>query len=386
MPKGPSDPQTVLKQLKELIETPSVSSTDPAWDQGNIALIERLAQFAEQAGFNVQIQRLQGASNKANLIATKGDGTQGLVLAGHSDTVPYDAGRWDSDPLKLCERDNRLYGLGTSDMKGFFPLALAAAANYDAKDLNAPITLIATADEESTMAGARALLKAQIHQARAVIIGEPTSLRPIRMHKGMLMSRIVVNGRSGHSSNPSLGNNALDGLHSVMTDLMALRRSWQSLYNHPGFEVSYPTLNFGHVHAGDSPNRICAHSELHFDLRLIPGLPIEEITSAFQTICKRIANETQLDIHWEPLMDPVPPFEEDAESALIRLAESLSSSEASSALFATEAGFFKALGAEALVMGPGSIDLAHQPNEYLRLDELQPAITFMERAIHHYCT
>jgi acetylornithine deacetylase len=384
--RGPSDPQTVLKQLKELIETPSVSSTDPAWDQGNIALIERLAQFAEQAGFDVQIQPLQGSSNKANLIATKGSGTQGLVLAGHSDTVPFDAGRWDSDPLKLCERDKRLYGLGTSDMKGFFPLALAAAANYRATDLKAPITLIATADEESTMAGARALLKSQIHQARAVIIGEPTSLRPIRMHKGMLMSRIVVNGRSGHSSNPSLGNNALDGLHSVMTELMALRRSWQGLYNHPAFEVSYPTLNFGHVHAGDSPNRICAHSELHFDLRLIPGLALEDITAAFQDICKRIANETQLDIRWEPLMDPVPPFEEGAESALIRLAESLSSSEATSALFATEAGFFKALGAEALVMGPGSIDLAHQPNEYLRLDELQPAITFMERAIHHYCT
>jgi len=384
--RGPSDPQTVLKQLKELIETPSVSSTDPAWDQGNIALIERLAQFAEQAGFDVQIQPLQGSSNKANLIATKGSGTQGLVLAGHSDTVPFDAGRWDSDPLKLCERDKRLYGLGTSDMKGFFPLALAAAANYRATDLKAPITLIATADEESTMAGARALLKSQIHQARAVIIGEPTSLRPIRMHKGMLMSRIVVNGRSGHSSNPSLGNNALDGLHSVMTELMALRRSWQGLYNHPAFEVSYPTLNFGHVHAGDSPNRICAHSELHFDLRLIPGLALEDITAAVQNICKRIASETQLDIRWEPLMDPVPPFEEDAESALVRLAESLSSSEATSALFATEAGFFKALGAEALVMGPGSIDLAHQPNEYLRLDELQPAITFMERAIHHYCT
>jgi len=87
--RGPSDPQTVLKQLKELIETPSVSSTDPAWDQGNIALIERLAQFAEQAGFDVQIQPLQGSSNKANLIATKGSGTQGLVLAGHSDTVPF---------------------------------------------------------------------------------------------------------------------------------------------------------------------------------------------------------------------------------------------------------------------------------------------------------
>jgi acetylornithine deacetylase len=379
-----TDHHLVTQQLKELIATPSVSSTDPSWDQGNLPLIERLADFAHAAGFTTEIQVVDASARKANLIATKGAGIGGLVLAGHSDTVPFDEGRWQTNPLEVYEQGQRFYGLGTSDMKGFFPLALAAAAQFDSSRLKAPLTFIATADEESTMSGAKALLKSQIHQAGAVIIGEPTNLRPIRMHKGMLMSRIVVHGHSGHSSNPALGNNAIDGMHRLITGLMALRLELQAEQN-LAFEVPYTTLNLGHIHGGDSPNRICAHSELQFDLRIIPGLDTELITARIQALCTQENEISGLSVKWEPLMDPVPPFEENAESALVRLAESLTDSQAASALFATEAGFFKALGAQAIVMGPGSINLAHQPNEYLAFDQINPCIKLLGQTIQHYC-
>ena len=149
-------------------------------------------------------------------------GPGGLVLAGHTDTVPFDEGRWRSDPLGLSERDQRLYGLGSTDMKGFFPLAIAAAEAFRDTPLQQPLILLATADEESSMNGARALAAAGRPKARAAIIGEPTSLVPVRMHKGIMLEAVRVTGRPGHSSNPELGNSALEAMHAVMGDRSGL--------------------------------------------------------------------------------------------------------------------------------------------------------------------
>jgi acetylornithine deacetylase len=139
----------ILSQLQQLIATPSVSSTDSSWDQGNRKIIDLLASWLSDMGFRTEIINVNSDGSKANLIATLGTGPGGLVLAGHSDTVPFDEGRWQSDPLQLSERDNRLYGLGSSDMKGFFPLAMAAASPFLNKTLQQPLIILATADEES---------------------------------------------------------------------------------------------------------------------------------------------------------------------------------------------------------------------------------------------
>jgi acetylornithine deacetylase len=196
----PQPDRSVLQQLSQLVATPSVSSTDPLWDQGNRAVIDLLAGWLSDMGFRTEIQEVAADGVKANLIATLGSGPGGLVLAGHTDTVPFDEGRWQSDPLGLTERDNRLYGLGSTDMKGFFPLAIAAAGAFLDKPLKQPLILLATADEESSMNGARALAAAGRPKARAAIIGEPTSLRPVRMHKGIMMEAVRVTGKAGHSS------------------------------------------------------------------------------------------------------------------------------------------------------------------------------------------
>jgi acetylornithine deacetylase len=375
----------VFNQLRQLVGTPSVSSTDPAWDQGNRAVIDLLAAWLADMDFQIEIQNVTPDGKKANLIATLGSGPGGLVLAGHTDTVPFDEGRWDSDPLGLTERDNRLYGLGSTDMKGFFPLAIAAASAFTADKMQQPLILLATADEESSMSGARQLAAAGRPKARAAIIGEPTSLVPVRMHKGIMMEAVRVTGRAGHSSNPQLGNSALDGMHAVMGDLMTYRRELAARFNNDFFQVAVPTLNLGCIHGGDSPNRICGSAELHFDLRLTPGGDNATIRAEIEQRMSSLAVQHGLDIDLRSLINDIGPFEEGAQSELVLLAEKLTGHAAEAVAFATEAPFLQQLGMQTIVMGPGSIDRAHQPNEYLELDQIQPCIALLQQCIRHYC-
>ena len=381
----PDIDRLVIEQLRQLVSTPSVSSPDPLWDQGNRAVIDLLAGWLGDMGFRTEIQAVSADGSKANLVATLGSGPGGLVLAGHTDTVPFDEGRWQSDPLTLTERDHRLYGLGSTDMKGFFPLALAAAGTFLDTPLKQPLILLATADEESSMDGARALVTADYPKARAAIIGEPTSLVPVRMHKGIMMEAVRVTGRAGHSSNPALGNSALDGMHAVMGDLMNYRRQLQQQYHHDLFEVAWPTLNLGCLHGGDSPNRICGQAELHFDLRMIPGGDNATVRGEIELRMAQIAQQHGLDIQLRSLNVDVAPYEQSADSDLVRLAERLTGHRAEAVAFATEAPFMQQLGMEAIVMGPGSIDRAHQPDEYLELEQIRPCIALLQQCIRHYC-
>lgn len=375
----------LVQQLSQLVATPSVSSTDPRWDQGNRAVIDLLANWLADMGFRVEIQPLTAKGDKANLIATLGSGPGGLVLAGHTDTVPFDEGRWQSNPLGLSERDNRLYGLGSADMKGFFPLAMAAASAFSADSLKQPLILLATADEESSMSGARQLAAAGRPKARAAIIGEPTSLVPVRMHKGIMMEAVRVTGRAGHSSNPSLGNSALEGMHAVMGDLIAYRQELATRFRNDLFQIAVPTLNLGHIHGGDSPNRICGRAELHFDLRLTPGGDNTTVRAELEQRMQVLAAQRGLDIELRPLIADIGPFEQGPQSELVLLAEKLTGHTAEAVAFATEAPFLQQMGMETIVMGPGSIDRAHQPDEYLELDQIQPCIALLQQCIRHYC-
>lgn len=375
----------VFDQLRQLVGTPSVSSTDPSWDQGNRAVINLLASWLGDMGFRVEIQNVTADGNKANLIATLGSGPGGLVLAGHTDTVPFDEGRWQSNPLGLTERDNRLYGLGSTDMKGFFPLAIAAASAFTAAEIQQPLILLATADEESSMNGARQLAAAGRPKARAAIIGEPTSLVPVRMHKGIMMQAVRVTGKAGHSSNPKLGNSALEGMHAVIGDLMTYRKELAARFSNDFFQVAFPTLNLGCIHGGDSPNRICGSAELHFDLRLTPGGDNATVRGEIQQRMQILAAQRGLDIELRPLIEDIDPFEQSAQSELVQLAEKLTGHTAEAVAFATEASFLQRLGMETIVMGPGSIDRAHQPDEYLELEQIQPCISLLQQCIRHYC-
>lgn len=376
------------EQLGQLVALPSVSSPSPQWDMPNQAVIELLASWLDDLGFSTEIMPLPGKPGKANLIATLGRGSGGLVLAGHADTVPYDEGRWQQDPFTLTEKEGRLYGLGATDMKGFFPLAIAAAAQFagpNSSQLKQPLIILATADEESSMDGARLLTQVDRPKARYAVVGEPTGLRPVRMHKGIMMEAVRITGQSGHSSNPSLGNNAMEAMHLVLGELLAFRQELQAQYRDPGFEVDMPTLNLGHIHGGDSPNRICGHCELHFDLRPLPGMRVTELRELIDKRLEPIRHQTGTQIHCEALIGGVEPFEEAADSLLVQTVEKLTGHHAESVAFATEAPFMQELGMQTLVWGPGSIDQAHQPDEFIALDQIEPALTALSGLIHRLC-
>jgi acetylornithine deacetylase len=374
-----------IDQLSQLVATPSVSCTQPSLDMGNRAVIDLLANWLEPLGFNIDIQVIPDQANKANLIATLGQGDKGLVFAGHSDTVPYDENRWQHDPLSLIIEDNRAYGLGATDMKGFFPTVLAAIQPFLNTPLAQPIIIIATADEETSMSGARALVNQQQPKAAYAVIGEPTSMKPIRLHKGIAMEAIRIEGKAGHSSNPALGNNALDVMHDVISELKLFRNELQQHYQHAGFTIDVPTLNLGCIHGGDNPNRICGRCELEFDIRPLPGMSLDNLREDIDRRLMVIAAEKNIIIKRNSLFSGVDAFEQDKNSPLIKTVEELTQQVSASVAFATEAPFMQALGMDAVVMGPGSIDQAHQANEYIDLSEIESAVDVLQGLIKKFC-
>ncbi|MDP3814500.1 acetylornithine deacetylase [Pseudomonas sp.] len=370
-------------QFAALIATPSVSCTQAHWDQSNRAVIELLAGWLGDLGFACEMQEI--TPGKFNLLASYGSGPGGLVLAGHSDTVPFDAALWQTDPLQLTEVDGRWVGLGSCDMKGFFALIIEAVQPLLAQRFQQPLLILATCDEESSMAGARALAAAGRPLGRAAVIGEPTGLKPIRLHKGVMMERIDILGRSGHSSDPSLGHSALEAMQDVMAELRGLRAQWQREFNNPQFGVPQPTLNFGCIHGGDNPNRICGQCSLEFDLRPLPGMQPEMLRAAIRQKLQPLAAQHQVQIDFAPLFPSVPPFEQSADAELVRLAERLTGHSAGAVAFGTEAPYLQQLGCETLVLGPGDIDCAHQPGEYLEMARLQPTVQLLRELISYYC-
>ena len=375
--------------IRQLLSTPSISCTSVDIDQGNLQVIHLLANWFESMGFVCEIQALEHDQNKANLIATIGSGSNGLVLAGHTDTVPFDESRWQFDPFNLTEKDSRFYGLGSCDMKSFFAVIIEALKSIDLTKIKKPLIILATADEETSMSGAKAIArhadKLGINNARYAVVGEPTDMRPIRMHKGMMMESIQLTGQAGHSSNPALGNNALEAMHKVIGELLLWRDELQSKYRDPMFEVPVPTMNFGHIHGGDNPNRICGSCELQIDIRPLPGMKVTDLRLEMQQRLKNLLCDSGIKLNTVGLFDGVDAMETDKNSKLVQLAEKMTSTEAQSVAFGTEAPYYNKLGLETIVMGPGSIKQAHQPDEYIETKSLNPAVDIIKQLIIHYC-
>lgn len=384
--------------LNSLISKPSVSCVHSDIDMSNMPVIGALEEWLNQAGYETSVNALPDQANgkkKANLIAIlypnnmcpaeDGSVHGGLILAGHTDTVPFDESLWDSNPLAITEKDNRFYGLGTCDMKAFFAIALQAVAKYKSSDLKKPLIIVATADEESTMDGARALAEQNKIHADYALIGEPTGLKPVHMHKGILSDAITVIGQAGHSSNPQLGASALEGMHKVMQALLSWRDTLQAQYQNPAFTVPVPTMNFGHIHGGDNPNRICGTCELHFDLRCLPGMSRHELREQIKHITAQSLANSDLRFDYDILFEGIPAFATDADSKIVKLTESLSGHSAHSVAFGTEAPYFQQLQCETIVLGPGSIDQAHQSNEYLAHDQIKPMLKLIQQLVEKTC-
>ena len=368
-----------------LVAAPTVSSIDPRHDQSNLPVVELLANWFDDLGFRIETIPVGARPGKVNLVATLGTGNDGLVLSGHTDTVPYTESAWHQDPFQLTEKDNRYYGLGTSDMKCFFPIIMQVLQSLELKKPKRPIILLATCDEECTMAGARALVDANRGLGRYAVIGEPTGLKPVLMHKGVMLETITLKGQAGHASNPALGNSAMEGMHEVMAALLHWRAAMQERFSNDKFDVPVPTMNFGTIQGGDSPNRICAECELKVDLRLLPGMQVDEVRSRLRrTVTETLAN-SGLSVEFDEVIPGVSPMETDPGSELVKVAEKLTGHAAGTVNFGTEGPYLNSLGMDTVVLGPGDIDQAHQANEYLEQDRIQPMQDLLERMIVHFC-
>jgi acetylornithine deacetylase len=376
-------PPALSRMFSDLLSTPSVSSTNPELDVGNDAVTALLAGWLESLGFAVELMRV--APGKSNLIATLGTGPGGLVLAGHTDTVPYDARGWTHEPLAATEANGRLYGLGSTDMKGFLAIVVDALRDLDARRLRAPVVLLATCDEETTMDGARALVAAGRPRARHAVIGEPTRLAPVRAHKGIFTTAIRVRGRSGHSSNPALGRNALEGMHAVIGALLELRRELEATHADRAFDVPAPTLNLGYVRGGDNPNRICGECELHIDCRTLPGMEIASVRALLEARVRDALAGSGLDVELVPLCAGTDALGTPATADIVRACETLTGHAAEAVAFATEGPFLSALGMDTVVLGPGDIAVAHQPNEYLDLATVEPTRALVRGLVERFC-
>ncbi|MBR9813959.1 M20/M25/M40 family metallo-hydrolase [bacterium] len=214
--------------IAALVAQRSISSADPKLDTSNRGVCEQLAGWLQPLGFDCKMLPVPvaGAPDKVNLLARLGPRngqSAGLVLAGHADTVPFDADGWHSDPFKVQSKDDALFGLGVCDMKGFLALAAEVAAEYRTTKLTAPLTLLATANEETGMEGARALAESGALRGGCAVIGEPTNLQPVHAHKGILMEAITLHGSAGHSSNPALGANTIYALPLGLKAMRALK-------------------------------------------------------------------------------------------------------------------------------------------------------------------
>ncbi len=328
--------------------------------------------------------------SKANLLATLGPAAEGgVVLSGHTDVVPVDGQPWSSDPFVLSEREGRLYGRGTCDMKGFLALALAAAPGFHAAGLKRPVHLAFSYDEEIGCLGAPDLIAeiaARLPRPAAVIVGEPTSMEAVHGHKGIAVLRVTVSGKEAHSSLPQLGvsaNMAAARLMAVLTEVAQALEAGADPAS--PFSPPHATLTIGQVNGGTAANILARECVFVFDLRCPPELDAMAVLQPFFAAAERVDAELGsrtpgcgVALERLALVPPLKPQRDDpAEQLARRLAGDNGPARVVS--YGAEAGQFQRAGYSTVICGPGSIEQAHQADEYVEIGQMQRGAQFMAR-------
>lgn len=383
-------PEPVVQTLGRLVGWPTVSNRPLD------ALAAHLAARAEAAGMHVT--RFESAPGKANVVARCGPrGVGGLTLSGHMDVVPTDDQDWTSDPFVLTERDGRQHGRGTCDMKGFIAATLHAIDGLDLRKLEQELVLIWTHDEEVGCLGS-ALLAEQLQGEdrvlpTATVIGEPTDFRVLRLHPGHATFAVDIRGRSAHSSRPSLGLSAI----SLAVEAACAIEAWaMELAQAPAFseflDTPHTLVNLGRIQGGSAVNIVAERCTLEIGVRPLPGLVVDDLE---QQLLDRLA---ALDSRARAAGGAVSLRRLQRADALLTSAScdhmallqdcarrADRNPEPCGAPFATDGGNLARLGLEPLVFGPGSIDLAHRPDEYIETVDLLKAQRLVADLIHARC-
>ncbi len=373
--------ETAKALLARLVAFDSVS------DKSNLPVIDFVEDYLKAHG--VAARRAPNAfGDKAAILATIGPRVDGgVVLSGHTDVVPVEGQAWSGDPFELRQRSGRLYGRGACDMKGFDACVLAMVPTFQAAALKRPVHVVLSYDEETTCLGSLDVIAWFGHdepRPGAVIVGEPTMMQVADAHKSIATFRTRVTGHEAHSALPALGANAVAAAADVVSEVGRLAREYEKGPLDPRFHPPYSTLHVGMIQGGTARNILARECSFHWEFRGLPGVTTASALAKVQAFVDAVALprltryvagptiETEIEVD-------VPPLAAAPGSAAETLALRLTRSNDRIAVsFATEAGQFQAAGLPAVVCGPGSIDQAHKPDEFVDEAQLAACLAFLD--------
>jgi len=380
--------KTTTQLLTHLIGFDTVSR------ESNLALVKFIGDYL--ASFGINSERIGNADgSKANLLARIGpEVAGGVVLSGHTDIVPVDGQPWSSDPFTLTDKqDGRLYGRGCCDMKGFIACALAAVPKWLEQDLQRPIYLALSYDEEIGCVGAPSMIAHMMERyprPALVVVGEPTMMAPVVAHKGITTLRTQVTGKEAHSSQVNQGVSAIHvaarlitRIEEIMTELQAEGRV------NPAFNVPHSSLHVGTIKGGTAVNIMARDCQFEWEIRHLAEDGFDGVFERFQNYSQELQARLQqrapgISIVTEALIDTVPAFADHNNQAALALCTELLGEQPHNAVsYATEAGQFQRAGLPTVICGPGSIAQAHQPDEFIEISQLEAADRFMARLGEH---
>ncbi len=355
----------------------------------NLELMEFVGGYLKDLGVESELVHNEDGS-KANLYATLGPTDRpGIALSGHTDVVPVDGQDWHTDPFQVVEKDARLYGRGTCDMKSFIGVCLALAPEFLARDIVTPLHFAFSHDEEIGCVGVRSLIASLVARPikpSAVIIGEPTEMKVVRAHKGKLSYRCHVRGFEAHSSLSHIGVNAVEAAAEAVAYLknMARRHRDEGPFD-PELAPPYTTVHTGTIHGGTALNIVPRDCHFEFEFR---HLPDDDPDALLSELRRHIAEHIEPEMHaaqpatgfdFEPLSH-IPGLSTDEDADIVQLAKALTGQNTTAKVsFGTEAGLFHDGGMPAVVCGPGSIDQAHKPDEFIAREQINRCEAFLRK-------
>ena len=367
--------------LRRLIAYPTISA------DSNLQMIEFLAGYLDHLGADVLLNHAPDGT-KANLFATLGQGHEnGVLLSGHTDVVPVADQDWSHDPFDMVERDGRLYGRGTCDMKGFIAACLTKAQDYAKLSLKTPVHFAFTYDEETGCIGAQGLakwLQSQGITPRIAIIGEPTGMKAIEGHKGCCEYTTHFHGKAGHGSMPDIGVNAVEYALRYGTKLMDIAQDLQGRApDKSRFDPPWTTLNIGRITGGNIHNVIPENCSMDWEFRPVQDADFSYVKETIETYVSDILRpemqrrDPNANITTEIIGEVVGLEPTDQNEARDIVLELTGQNHADVVPFGTEAGIFAGLGMSVVVCGPGSIEQAHKPDEFIELSQLDACLSFL---------
>jgi acetylornithine deacetylase len=384
-PAGAATPSPeIISMIERLVAFPTVSR------DSNLGLIEWTRDYLNGMGVKSRLT-YDATGKKANLFATLGEGRKpGLILSGHTDVVPVEGQAWDSDPFKIMIRDGMMFGRGAADMKGFIGTALALVPKFLAADMDSSLHLALSYDEEVGCLGVRGLI-ADLAQTglktAGCIVGEPTLMQPIIAHKGTHRFRCCITGREAHSSYTTQGVNSIEYAARIIVYIRQMADRLAQLETRDyAFTVPFTTLQTGTIRGGLASNIVPKDCEFQFEARTMPGVAAERLYQEIQDYAatllpemRRVEPNAAIDFEF---LSSAPGLNMAESEAIVQLATALSRNRPNGAVsYGTEAGLFQQAGIPTVVCGPGDIEQAHRPNEFVTLAQLAQCEAFMMRLI-----